>query len=101
MGDGWEEAEVEMPGIDEPVPPSWTTVSGEFLNVYASKQNWLDYVTLLHPEPKLDDGTIWLVIIQGPATRRKLCSWILNTETAGHLLLDNTKVVRVRAFRFD
>ena len=42
--------EGDMPGIDEDVPESWTTLEGEFLNVYASKQSWLDYTTQLHPK---------------------------------------------------
>ena len=42
--------EGDMPGIEEDVPESWTTIEGEFLNVYASKQSWLDYTTQLHPK---------------------------------------------------
>ena len=42
--------DVEMPKIEDDVPPSWTTVEGDFLNVYASKQSWLDYTAQLHPE---------------------------------------------------
>jgi len=94
-------APLKMPHVADPVPASWKTVSGQFLNVYACKQSWLDYVTLLVPDCKLDDGFIWLVITKGPISRSEILTWLLNVESAGHLLLKQTTMVKVRAFRFE
>jgi len=91
----------EMPHIEAEVPESWTTLRGDYLNVYACKQSWLDYTALLHSEIRPDDGDIWLVIIRGPISRLALLSWLLNVDTAGHLEMKETTVVRVKAFRFD
>jgi len=92
---------LDMPSIDEEVPDSWTTLQGDYLNVYACKQSWLDYTALLHPEIRPDDGDIWLVIIRGPISRLALLSWLMKVDTAGHLEMKETTVVRVKAFRFD
>jgi len=91
----------DMPHIDAEVPESWTTLKGDFLNVYACKQSWLDYNALLHPEIRPNDGDIWLVIIRGPISRIALLSWLLKVDTAGHLEMKETTVVKVKAFRFD
>jgi len=91
----------DMPAIDAEVPQSWTTLNGDYLNVYACKQSWLDYTALLHPEIRPDDGDIWLVIVRGPISRIALLSWLLKVDTAGHLDMKETTVVRVKAFRFD
>jgi len=89
-----------MPGIEDPVPHSWKTVEGPFLNVYACKQPWLDYEMFFCPDAKPDDGIIWLVIIKDTITRKEGMLWMLNAGSAGHLHSQSTIIVPVRKFRF-
>merc|ERR1712142_1207152 len=74
-----------LPGIDDPVPTSWKSIEGPFLNVYACKQPWLDYEMFFCPDAKPDDGIIWLVIIMGTINRKDSIYWLLNGESSGHL----------------
>lgn len=90
---------VKLPKITDPVPEEWKAESGEFLNVYVCKQSWLDYAALLVPDCKLDDGFLWLVMTRGPVSRMEMMTWLMNVETAGHLLLKQTTMVKIRAFR--
>jgi len=85
-----------LPDLDDPVPPSWTTVQGEFLTVYACRQSWLDYSTILVPHSKLSDGAIHLVMI--PRTSRlNMVAWLM--DTARHA--DGVQIIPVSAFRFE
>merc|ERR1711892_134162 len=90
---------VKLPNIEDPVPKDWKAESGEFLSVYVCKQSWLDYSALLVPDCRLDDGILWLVITRAPISRKEMVTWLMNVETAGHLLLEQTKMVKIRAFR--
>jgi len=90
---------VELPNIKDPLPEDWKTESGEFFNVYVCKQSWLDYNCMLVPDCKLDDGMLWLVIIKAPVSRMEMVSWLLSLDTAGHLQMNQTKMVKIRAFR--
>jgi hypothetical protein len=40
----------QLPPIGEPVPASWSRLEGGYLNVYASKQSWLDYSLIIAPQ---------------------------------------------------
>ena len=90
---------VDLPNIKDPLPEDWKTESGEFFNVYVCKQSWLDYNCMLVPDCKLDDGLLWLVIIKAPVTRMEMVSWLLSLDTAGHLQMNQTKMIKIRAFR--
>jgi len=90
----------EMPDINCPVPSSWKTIEGPFLNVYACKQPWLDYEMFFCPDAKPDDGVLWLVIIMAAITRKDALYWMLNGATSGHLQSKNTMIFPIRAFRF-
>ena len=89
-----------LPKMNEPVPDSWKSIEGPFLNVYACKQPWLDYEMFFCPEAKPDDGIIWLVIIMGTINRKDSIYWLLNGETSGHLKSQHTMICPITAFRF-
>jgi hypothetical protein len=40
----------QLPPVGEPVPASWCRQDGGFLNVYATKQSWLDYSLVIAPQ---------------------------------------------------
>merc|ERR1711935_1056460 len=53
------------------------------------------------PETKADDGYIWLIIIKGPVNITDMLRWMLFTHSAEHLQLQQTIVIKVKAFRFE
>jgi len=94
------EDQSEMPDINDPVPKTWKCVEGPFLNVYASKQPWLDYEMLFCPDAKAGDGILWLVVIKGTIDRWDSLYWLLNGQTSGHLQSKHTFMIPIKAFRF-
>jgi len=88
-----------LPQIDEPVPPNWTTVEGEFLTVYACKQSWLDYTTRFIPGATLDDGNIYLVIVFANVVRLDLVRFLL--DPCNFPVLQGIHVIPIKAFRFE
>ena len=95
-----EQNDDEMPDIGDPVPSSWKSIDGPFLNVYACKQPWLDYEMFFCPDAKPDDGIIWLVIIKATISRKDSVYWLLNGESSGHLDSQHTMIFPITAFRF-
>jgi len=92
---------VKMPSLEEPVPGNWVTLKGPFLLAYACNQSWLDGSCLLCPSSRLDDGVIWLVVVEAGMSRRQMLDWLLNTDTARHLQHTNfVNIIPVRCFRF-
>jgi len=98
--DSKDDEEVELPGLDSPVPTSWHQLEGPFHNVYAIKQPWIDYSTFFCPPAKASEGKMWLVVIKGSMGRAGLLRWILNTENAAHLQPGDSLCVPIKAFRF-
>jgi len=92
--------DMQLPGVDDPVPDSWVTVQGPFFNVYACKQNWLDYNLCLVPDAEADDGKLWLVIMDNSWTRYKSAYWMFNADKCVHVGMPGTTIVPISAFRF-
>merc|ERR1712198_266853 len=92
--------DMQLPGVDDPVPDSWVTVQGPFFNVYACKQNWLDYNLCLVPDAEADDGKLWLVIMDNSWTRYKSAYWMFNADKCVHVGMPGTSIVPISAFRF-
>jgi hypothetical protein len=55
--------EVDLPPLSEPVPKDWTVIDREFMVVYAINVSHLDPITMVAPMSKLDDGVIWMVLV--------------------------------------
>ena len=55
-----------LPPLNEPLPPGkWVTVTGDFTCIYSSTIPFIGTDFCFAPKSKLDDGIIWLMIIQG------------------------------------
>jgi len=91
----------ELPALGDPVPDTWTSVKGSFLTVYACKQSWLDYKTLIIPQARLNDGIIHLVMISGEVSRLEWIRFLVNPDDP-HLRDNITaiQIIPVTAFRF-
>ena len=92
---------LELPGLDQPHPNDWVSEEGKYVLVYATKCPLLDPITVIAPDCTLDDGILWLVIIESSFTRRDALHWLLNSNDAAHIGRTGVRLVPVRAFRFE
>lgn len=71
--------------------------------VHASYQSHLGEDALFAPASRLNDGTIWLLIIRGNVTRSQLLHFLLGLSTAAHVQNTGNGIdfVPVRAFRIE
>lgn len=71
--------------------------------VHASYQSHLGEDCLFAPESKLNDGTIWLLIIRGNVTRTQMLHFLLGLSSGAHA--QNTgngvELLPVKAFRIE
>merc|ERR1719495_126439 len=90
----------EMPEINQPVPDTWTSITGEFLTVYACRQSWLDYSTPFIPRAKLSDGCIHLMIAT-TKSRLNIVRCLLDTTSMSQIRNSGVLIIPVSAFRFE
>lgn len=71
--------------------------------VHASYQSHLGEDCLFAPESKLNDGTIWLLIIRGNVSRSQLLHFLLGLSTAAHVHNTGNGIdfLPVRGFRIE
>ena len=87
------------PGLNEPVPSDWITVTGEFILVYTGHQSHLSGDCFFAPAARLDDGIIWLVFIQSGLSKAQLLTFMTSLESGQHCDLPYITMVPVKAFR--
>merc|ERR1712150_39124 len=92
---------LDLPSLDRSSPSNWVSEEGDYVLVYATKCPLLDPITVIAPECTLDDGILWLVIIDSSFSRRDALHWLLNSDTAAHVGKTGVRLIPVRAFRFD
>ncbi|XP_073840767.1 sphingosine kinase 2 isoform X2 [Musca autumnalis] len=90
----------------QPLPnyDKWVVLNGEFVMIHAAYQTHLGSDCFFAPQSKLNDGTIYLVIIHGGISRSQLLNFLINMSSGTHLPPENTefiKVVRAEAFHLE
>ncbi|GJQ87428.1 hypothetical protein Trydic_g14570, partial [Trypoxylus dichotomus] len=94
----------QLPCLTSPLPGDWVCLEGKFVMVHASYQSHLGEDALFAPESKLNDGTIWLLIIRGNVSRTQLLHFLLGLSTGAHVQNPGTNGIDflpVRAFRIE
>ncbi|XP_057652180.1 sphingosine kinase 2-like [Diorhabda carinulata] len=95
----------QIPGVLAPLPTSWKCISGRFVLVHASYQSHLGEDCLFAPEATLNDGRIWLLIVQAGATRSQLLHFLLGLSTGAHATKKSqdglVQLIPVNAFRIE
>ena len=61
---------LDLPSLHQSSPSNWLSEEGDYILVYATKCPLLDPITVIAPECTLDDGILWLVIIDSSFSRR-------------------------------
>ena len=74
----------QLPCLTQPLPATWKCMEGRFVMVHASYQTHLGEDCLFAPDAKLNDGTIWLLIVHGGTTRTQLLHFLLGLSTGAH-----------------
>lgn len=95
----------QLPCLTTPLPSTWKCIEGKFIMVHASYQTHLGEDCLFAPDAKLDDGTIWLLIIKDSVTRSQLLQFLLGLSTGAHAGVQTAdrsiEFIPVRAFRIE
>ncbi|KAI4471937.1 sphingosine kinase [Holotrichia oblita] len=93
----------QLPCLTASLPSNWVCLEGKFVMVHASYQSHLGEDALFAPASKLNDGTIWLLIIRGNVTRSQLLHFLLGLSTAAHVQNTGNGIdfIPVRAFRIE
>ncbi|XP_065360324.1 sphingosine kinase 1 [Calliphora vicina] len=93
-----------LPALRDPLPNSWLVEDGEFVMVHAVYQTHLGSDCYFSPNSKLNDGTIYLVMIRGGISRSQLFNFLVNMSSGTHLPNKNSEYIRVErvvAFRLE
>ncbi|XP_013783000.1 sphingosine kinase 1-like [Limulus polyphemus] len=90
-----------LPPINQPLPSNWVVVEGDFIVVYASHQTHLGTDVFFAPNAKLDDGLMWLVIIQAGVSRVQVINFLLSLQNGKHVDIPYVTMIPVRAFRLE
>merc|ERR1719229_491463 len=62
-----------LPGLEDPVPPSWTTIEDDFVLIYVVKQSYIATGIFMSPWSKLNDEVMFLFTIRrGSFPNRKV-----------------------------
>jgi len=56
--------ELGLPGLEDPVPPSWTTIEDDFVLIYVVKQSYIASGIFFSPWSKLNDEVMFLFTIR-------------------------------------
>lgn len=94
----------ESPSLCDSLPDTWIVQNGEFVMIHAVYQTHLGSDCHFSPFSKLNDGTIYLVIIRGGISRSQLFNFLINMSSGTHLPTKNTEFIqveRVEAFRLE
>lgn len=95
----------QLPCLTAPLPSNWTCLRGKFIMVHASYQTHLGEDCFFAPDAKLNDGTIWLLVVKAGATRTQVLHFLLGLSSASHASLQNSggpiELLAVRAFRIE
>ncbi|XP_037936035.1 sphingosine kinase 2 [Teleopsis dalmanni] len=95
---------ISGPHLNDPIPDNWEVEEGEFIMVHAVYQSHLSSDCYFSPYSKLNDGTIYLVIIRNGISRSQLLNFLMNMSSGTHLPVKNNEfihVVAVTAFRLE
>ncbi|XP_037810423.1 sphingosine kinase 2 [Lucilia sericata] len=93
-----------LPALQDPLPSTWIVEDGEFVMIHAVYQTHLGSDCFFSPHSKLNDGTIYLVMIRGGISRSQLFNFLINMSSGTHLPNQNTEYIlveRVVAFRLE
>lgn len=93
-----------IPALTTPVPSSWEVIAGEFIMVHAAYQTHIGSDCFFAPEAQLDDGIIWLLVIQAGASRQELFKFLLGLSAGTHIPATSNefiKMIPVKAFRIE
>merc|ERR1711971_1230194 len=94
-----------LPGLEDPVPPSWTTIEDDFVLIYVVKQSYIASGIFFSPWSKLNDEVMFLFTIRrGSFPNRKvqkstIAQFLLKMESGEHIHLPGVEMIPVRAFR--
>merc|ERR1712172_94261 len=94
-----------LPGLEDPVPPSWTTIEDDFVLIYVVKQSYIASGIFFSPWSKLNDEVMFLFTIRrGSFPNRKvqkstIAQFLLKMESWEHIHLPGVEMIPVRAFR--
>ncbi|KAL3284427.1 hypothetical protein HHI36_018586 [Cryptolaemus montrouzieri] len=95
----------QLPCLNATLTPPWVCIDGSFLMVHASYQSHLGEDVLFVPDAKLNDGTIWLLVIHTGTTRSQLLQFLLRLSSGSHLNCiskrSRIQLLPVRAFRIE
>lgn len=95
----------QLPCLTAPLPPNWTQTTGRFVMVHASYQTHLGEECFFAPNAKLNDGTIWLLIVKAGASRSQVLRFLLGLSTGAHASASSSdgpiQLLAVRAFRIE
>lgn len=96
--------ENKLPSLQDMLPSTWLVEDGEFVMIHAVFQSHLGSDCYFSPQSKLNDGTIYLVMIRGGISRSQLFNFLVNMSSGTHLPIKNTEYIRVErvvAFRLE
>lgn len=92
----------QLPCLTAPLPSNWTCIRGKFVMVHASYQTHLGEDCLFAPNAKLNDGTIWLLIVRAGASRAQLLHFLLGLSSGAHATSEGpVELIPVKAFRIE
>lgn len=95
----------QIPGLMTPLSATWKCISGRFVMIHASYQSHMSEDSLFAPDAKLNDGTIWLLIVRAGASRSQLLHFLLGLSTGAHASCQSeqspVELIPVNAFRIE
>ncbi|XP_068217955.1 sphingosine kinase 1-like [Palaemon carinicauda] len=89
-----------MPKLGESLPNDWETVEDDFIIIYAVYQSHIGTDVFIAPNATLNDGTIWLLIVHGHATKSSITRFLLAMD-GSHINIPGVEMIPVEAFRVE
>lgn len=90
-----------LPALSDPVPDSWTTIDGEFINISIIMTSHMAHGIIGHPDMTIGSGKFMIIYSTSNLSRIGMFNLLKDSETGAHIHLDNVHIVQAKAFRLE
>ncbi|OQR95369.1 sphingosine kinase [Thraustotheca clavata] len=87
--------------LGSPLPETWKTIEGPISMFWAMNVSHAADTANIAPMAGLNDGYMYVILIQGKATRAEYATVMLGIEKGDHIKCDNVSVIKTRAFQLE
>lgn len=90
-----------VPSVQDPIPPSWTTIDDEIILFWATQVTHPGRTTFLSPTTRVGDGVFTILLVRGHVGRLRLALILLALETGSHVDMPGAEWITCTDYRLE